>query len=121
MKQNARHLSVPSFTKIALTAVLSDASTHHFARAQGDPYIYVCVCVCIYIYIYTHIRARARTHTHTHTYIYIYTMHMKCVRAGLYEHINFVRGVVRTFLTSRQIHLEDFTTTERRVSALLLS
>jgi hypothetical protein len=33
MKQNARHLSVPSFTKIALTTALSQASTHNFARA----------------------------------------------------------------------------------------
>ena len=41
MKQNARHLSVPSFTKIALTAALSDVSTHHFAKAQGDPYIFI--------------------------------------------------------------------------------
>jgi len=33
MKQNARHLSMPNFTNIALTAALSDASTH-FVRAQ---------------------------------------------------------------------------------------
>jgi len=39
MQHNARHLSVPSFTKIALTALVSDASTYYFARAQRETYI----------------------------------------------------------------------------------
>ena len=46
---------------------------------------------------------------------------MKCIRAGLYKHTNFVTGVVRIFLTNRRIHLEVYTKNESREAALPLS
>jgi len=45
-QQNARQISVPSFTKIAFTAMRSDASTHHFAR-HNEKLVCMCVCVCV--------------------------------------------------------------------------
>ena len=101
MKQNARHLSVLSLKKIALTAALSDGSPLPFAWAQGDPY----VCVCI----------------DTHTHIYICTMHMKCIRVRLYEHTNFAAGVCSNLCNNRQKHLDDLMATESCKTAQPLS